>query len=488
MMRSLYLRLGAVLLSLFILLAAVFLLALSQLSGSYLDEQAQQTQSTVADYIAREHRTIGADVLDVSTMATLFSYVAIVNPVAQAYLLDNNGVIVAQSSMPTTLRRDRIDLAPVHAFLSHSRPLPIKGDDPREVARQRIFSVAPIKARDKVIGYVYVTLAGANPLSFDELWMGSQKLKFASAFVLVSVVFAFLTGMLLFRYLTNRLRILTRKVEDFKERQYTMQLHALPQSGRGDEIDILSAVFADMADKIMEQFERIDRDDRERRSSITNASHDLRTPLTALQGFLETLLIKAEVLNPAQRQRYIEIAYKHSTRLQVLVGEMFDLARFDAPELTTQRELFALDELVVDITHKFQLAVDAKAIALVAQFARHEHFVLADLAMIERVFENLLGNAIRHTAHGGRIEISLALAETTVGVTVRDNGEGISDDLAPQVFDRFVTGNKRDGARSGLGLAIVKRIIELHGGVVSLESAPGVGTAIHFTLPRGSSR
>lgn len=483
-MRSLYLRLGAVLLSLFVALAAVFVLTLSNLSGTYLDEQSQVTQGMVADYIVREHHAIGADVLDVSSMAQLFSYVAIVNPVAQAYLLDPDGNILAQSSMPTKLQRNRVDLAPVRAYLEHRHPLPIEGDDPRQLQRRRIFSVAPIMGGGRVLGYVYVTLAGSNPLNLHELWSGSHNFKFASLFVLLSLAFAFLTGMLLFRYLTNRLRLLTRKVEDFKERQYAVQLHALPQSGSGDEIDILSAVFADMADKIMEQFKRLEQIDRERRDVISNASHDLRTPLTALQGFLATLLLKGNGLSTERRMHYTEIAYKHSVRLHALVDEMIDLARLDAPELVAQREPFALDELVIDIIHKFQHACDGKGIALAAAIARHEHFVLADVAMIERVLENLLGNAIRHTQHGGRIEIALAPRGARLRVCVRDNGEGIAPELALHVFDRFVSGRKDDGQRCGLGLAIVKRIVELHGGTVRLDSTLGEGTSVAFELER----
>lgn len=486
-MRSLYLRLSAVLLVLFTLLAAVFLLTLSRWSGTYLDEQSQKTQGMLAGYMAREHHAIGVDVLDVSSMATLFKFVAIVNPVAQAYLLDPNGRILAQSDAKADLLRKTVGLDPIHAYLNRSRPLPILGDDPRERQRQRIFSVAKLGTEDKVIGYVYVTLAGGNPLSLQELWMGSQNFKVASLLLIVCLAFAFLTGLLLFRFLTNRLHRLTRAVEDFKERQYTEEMQIPPYSKPGDEIDRLTEVFGDMGHRIIDQIRRLERIDHDRRTSITNASHDLRTPLTAMQGYLETLLIKHDRLDDAQRHRYIEIAHKHSVRLQTLVSEMFDLARLDSPDLATQREMFALDELVVDITQKFQLAADQKTVSLIASVPRESCFVLADVAMIERVFENLLGNALRHTAPHGKVEVILTKTAAGIQVQVNDNGEGIPADMLESVFERFVAGRQPAQPRSGLGLAIVKRIIELHGATVRLESEVDKGTSISFELALAGS-
>ncbi len=115
------------------------------------------------------------------------------------------------------------------------------------------------------------------------------------------LTFAFLTGLLLFRVLTNRLRELTYSVEDFKERQYAEQLRVPPFNRNGDEIDRLTEVFFDMAQRIADQIHHLERVDHARRMSISNASHDLRTPLTAMQGYLETLLLKDETLDKDQR-------------------------------------------------------------------------------------------------------------------------------------------------------------------------------------------
>lgn len=486
MLKSLYLRLGIVLLSLFALLAVALLLTLSQLSGKYLDEQAQSTQGMLAEYIAKEHHTIGGAVIDISSMASLFSYVSIINPLTEAYLLDTDGNILAQSHVKRQLLIKRIDLTPIYAYLNKSQPLPIMGDDPHEMQRHRIFSVAPIEYKERRLGYVYIVLSSSNPLSFQELWTGSQNFQIASLLVFSCMIFAFITGLILFRYLTNRLRILTQSVEDFRERQYTEDLHIPPFKKGGDEIDRLTEAFAQMSHRIIKQIKRLEQIDHERRTSITNASHDLRTPLTAMQGYLETLLLKDERLAPLQRKRYIEIAYKHSIRLQDLVNEMFDLARLDSTDLASQPEFFALDELSIDVIQKFQLMADQKSITLTTIANLQPCFVWADLGMIERVYENLLNNAIRHTPVGGKISITLTANEQLVLVEVKDNGEGIDIDIIDTVFERYIYSQHKESAqkRTGIGLAIVKRIMELHQTTIQLESTLGKGATFRFELSR----
>lgn len=480
-MRSLYVRLGTVLLFLFVMLAVVFLLTLSHLSGTYLDEQTQKTQGMVAAYIAREHHSIGPDVLDVTAMESLFAYVAIVNPVTQAYLLDRNGIVIAQSNHRNTPGTHRVSLAPIRRFLSGA-PLPIEGDDPNHTERQRIFSAAPIANNGVVLGYVYVTLHGSNPLNLRELWSDGQSFKLAILMIVVCLTFALMTGLLLFRALTNRLKNLTRSVEDFKERQYSEQLRIPPFDRNGDEIDRLTEVFADMAHRIADQIRNLERVDHARRMSISNASHDLRTPLTSMQGYLETLILKGGTLDEEHRLRYLHIAHKHSTRLQTLVSEMYELARLDSPDLIMQPETFPLDELVADVVQKFQLGAHQKSIALKTDVPERSCFVLADVAMLERVFENLLGNSLRHTAVGGQITISLNIVVDKISVVVDDDGEGISPEIAEHVFERHVAGQHQN-QRSGLGLAIVKRILELHQSDISLNTNEGRGTRIGFYLP-----
>jgi signal transduction histidine kinase len=243
-----------------------------------------------------------------------------------------------------------------------------------------------------------------------------------------------------------------------------------------------------MAEKITNQLDNLETTDQLRRELVANVSHDLRTPLATLQGYIETLLIKDMQLDAEQRQQYLQIAIKHCSRLNKLVEELFELAKLDAQEIRPDKELFNLAELIQDIVQKFVLKANDKKITIETITATPSTFVFADIGLIERVIENLLENALRHTPEAGSIDITLQTqtAGKCVQVQVRDSGCGIPEQEIPYIFDRFYqldkTRNQQDGC-SGLGLAIVKRIIELHQSVIKVSSDGNGYTVFRFSLP-----
>ena len=139
---------------------------------------------------------------------------------------------------------------------------------------------------------------------------------------------------------------------------------------------------------------------------LANVSHGFRTPLTSLQGF-DTLLDKGDALTPEKRKGYVEIAARQSQRLSVLVEELFELAKLDALEAVPNKEMFSPVELVSDIVQKFQLKARGKGLRIEREFTADLPFVEGDIGMIERVFENLIGNALQHTPKGEVISLSL---------------------------------------------------------------------------------
>jgi hypothetical protein len=155
--------------------------------------------------------------------------------------------------------------------------------------------------------------------------------------------------------------------------------------------------------------------------------------------------------------------------------------------MEVQSEPFPLNELVQDVVQKYQLVAEKKSVHLLADFKADLPFVCADIGLIERVFENLIENALRHTPAGGRVAIIPQLSRESVAVQVQDTGHGIAADDLPHIFDRFYQvskhcSNPTDGA--GLGLAIAKRILELHGSAIEVDSRVNGGTTFTFRLPR----
>lgn len=222
-----------------------------------------------------------------------------------------------------------------------------------------------------------------------------------------------------------------------------------------------------------------------RRELIANVSHDLRSPLASLRGYLETLLLKERSLPAAERRHFLEIALRQAEHLQALISELFELARLDFQGYRIDAEPVQLGELARDVTQKLQLAARERNVRLSAAVA-HDGLVRADIGLIERTLTNLLENALAHTPAGGHVELTVQADHAHVVARVSDSGSGIAPQDLPHIFERFYRADKArslDGKGSGLGLAIVKRILELHDSEIRVDSEPGRGASFWFELP-----
>jgi signal transduction histidine kinase len=260
---------------------------------------------------------------------------------------------------------------------------------------------------------------------------------------------------------------------------------SLPASG-GDEIDELSTAFIDMSARIRDQLEQLKENDKLRRELVSNISHDLRTPLSAMQGFLETLIIKDEALPPQERSQYLKTARRHTLRLNDLIGDLFELSKLDSASVTPTLEAFSVHELLQDVSQEFRLEAEAKGINIGIDMQADNVLTVGDIGLIQRVLENLVRNAIRFTPDGGEIVLEVAKRRDSVAVSVTDTGCGIPDEELPRIFDRYYQANdERDAfsGSSGLGLAIVKRILDLHDSQITVTSKVHSGTRFEFELP-----
>jgi two-component system OmpR family sensor kinase len=223
-----------------------------------------------------------------------------------------------------------------------------------------------------------------------------------------------------------------------------------------------------------------------RRDLIADISHDLRTPLVAMRGYLELLVARGATLAPEDRQRYAEIALRQSDHLTSLIDDLFELAKLDWKGVVLDREAFAIAELASDVLQKFALASAARRVRMTVVAESGLPPVEGDLRLMERALENLIGNALRHTPDDGSVEVHLGRTADGVHVEVADTGRGIPADELPFVFDRHYRGaeaRRGDGGGAGLGLAIARRVVELHGGALRVESQAAKGTRFVFDLP-----
>lgn len=489
MFRSLYSKLAVVLLGLFCL-TGLFFIGLTLFSTDmYQSEINQKLNVKLAENIVAEKLLIQEHKINETALKEIFHMLMVINPSIELYLLNRHGKILTYSAPPEKVTLDRVDMAPVQAWFSENRVFPVMGEDPRNPGKYKAISVARIPAKGEPLqGYLYVILGG-------EIYDGiMQKLKSSyilqvSVWAIVAVIlFAVAAGFLVFAFLTRRLKKLASAMDEFKE---SRTITELPSDGRvdralRDEIDRLDQTFVRMAEHIRNQMREIRASDTLRRDLIANISHDLRTPIATLQGYVETLLLKETMIAPEERKTYLETAHNHCLRLSRLVENLFELAKLDAPEMTIRPEPFNVVDLVHDIFQKFHLKATEKYITLTADIFDDTPLVHGDISLIERVLENLIENALHHTAAQGTITIVLSLSGDYVKVSVKDTGRGISRDELPHIFNRFYRVDKsrhNASGHSGLGLAITQRIMELHGQEMAVESIEGKGTTFSFQLP-----
>lgn len=471
---------------------AVLLLACSgvsvwlQIEASKRHEQevVQRLSSDLAAHIAGTAQLMDASGWRPEAVRALFGKLMAVNPSVEVYLLSSDGHIVGHAAPAGRLKRDRVDLAPLRQLLSGA-PLPVLGDDPRSGDARKVFSVAPVQVGGKDAGYVYVVLQGeaydalvaassANTVLRTTLWaMGTVAL------------LGLVMGLVAFQLITRPLRELTQTVRNFDANgELAASLHAGPaRDAPGDEIAILRTTFAQMGQRISEQWRELMRQDQQRRDLVANISHDLRTPLTSLHGYLETLRVKDESLDAAERRRYLDIALGQSRKVGRLAQELFELARLESGLVHPDPERFALPDLLQDVLQKFEPAAEARGQRLVLDIEPAIPPVNADLAMIERVLTNLLDNAIRHTPPGTTVEVRLRAKTRVVQVEVSDTGVGIPPAMREGLFTRASALRPAANDGGGLGLVIVQRMLQLNGSDIQLDDRRGPGAVFRFDLP-----
>ena len=289
--------------------------------------------------------------------------------------------------------------------------------------------------------------------------------------------------MILLFFVTKRLHNLTLAVKKFESGEYNERV-TIKSS---DEVGQLGTAFNHMAQTIENNLKELKENDELRRQLIANVSHDLRSPLTSVQGYLETILMREDKYSDSEKRRFLQITLKNVTNLTRLVQQLFELSILDAQQKDPIFEPFSINELFHDILLKFKPQAEEAKIKLLSNIPENFPLTIGDIGMIERVLTNLMGNAIKFTPPGGEIRADLSMDNQNILIKISDTGRGIPKEDLPYVFDRFYRVEKSRTAYtqgSGLGLAIVKKIIDTHKTTITVESIENQGTAFMFTLKK----
>lgn len=497
MFRTLYSKLVATLVVLFVLVTAMFYLLLR---ASFMMQEERVTQLLHAELAERLIQSYGVGeggkVESARLDERLFSAVMALNPSVEAYRLDAQGRILAHAAPADRLKSSSVALGPIQEFLRRDARYPLRGDDPRHPGRRTVFSAARIGGTNAIgasagaaageTGYLYLVLTSEERELAMRKSADGQMFRHTGWVMVGGLLAALLAGFLAFNVHTQRLGRLAQAMTALRGSGFSAPVPYVPsaRSGPGDEIDQLGAEFNAMALRISAQVSELKAVDATRRELIANVSHDLRTPLAALRGYLDTLMLKYDRLSESERRYYLETAARQSERLGKLVGDLFDLAKLDARDVRPQLEAFSLAELAHDVVQSLGLGADEQGVTLTASVPANLPFVHGDIGLLERVLQNLINNALRHTPRGGQVRVVLSAEHERVQVEVIDTGEGIPPEAIGRIFERFFTLDRSSASTggSGLGLAIAKRIVELHGSTLTVASVVGAGTRLAFSV------
>jgi signal transduction histidine kinase len=489
-MKTLFAKLSLALLGIVVLTGSAFFVVERYSTQNYYEEITQRLNSSIAMYVTGERQLIEDGVVNDDALTLLAQQAMVINPTVEIYLLDKQGRILGHALPPESIQTDHVELGPVQTLIDGDAQMPLRGTDPRNREREKVFSAHPVMYGDQLQGYLYAVLGGQKYDELADSVRGSYVQKVSLGALMAIVIAAFLVGLLVFGLMTRRLSRLTSDVRSFTDAgfdpKFMAALDKLEMKTGDDEISQLRLAFGRMANKIREQFENLEETDRLRRELVTNVSHDLRTPLASMHGYVETLLIKNDTLSAKERLHYLEITRKHTRRLGQLIGDLFDLSRLESHSIHPDLENFSLAELLQDVTQEFELDAQQKDISINVPGGPGDSMVYADIGLMQRVLENLIRNALKFTPRGGEISIKLERKPGSVAVAVADTGCGIAESDLERVFDRYyrIDQPQQSGSGStGLGLAIVRKILDLHGSRITVSSVLNEGTRFEFDLP-----
>jgi two-component system OmpR family sensor kinase len=483
MIRTLHGRVSIILLILFLAVAG-FNVVWTLYTVRYQRMSADQRLNRgLADYLVK-HEFDEGELADAGEkLEHSFEMLMDINPNIELYLLDPEGTILAYSAPKGHVVRDQVSVDPIEEYLSPDPGLPILGDDPRALWRQKPFSAAAVSMEGLEDGYLYIILGGEEHDSFFDLFTGNSIFRISLLVSLSALLFLFATVFLLFRLATVRHRRLALAMEEFRQGDFSAPVQMTTEVGKsgGDEIDLLETVFFEMSGRIGEQIGELKDKDRLRRELVSNISHDLRTPLAALQGYVETLDTRSDRLSPQEQSQILGKAVRLISHLGKLVAELMELARLDSLDLVADKEPFPIADLVNDILMDFAELARHKGIILKAEIEENTGLVNGDIRLLERAIQNIFDNALKFTPEGGQVTVGLASTGGRILLSVSDTGPGISPGDLPHIFERFYrAGSSSSEAGIGLGLAIAQRIAQLHDTAIGVENLPEGGSA--FTL------
>ena len=269
---------------------------------------------------------------------------------------------------------------------------------------------------------------------------------------------------------------ITQEISVHSPTERTLSVHAMPVNYGGSQTGVLAALH-DITE--LRKLENV------RREFVANVSHELKTPLTSIKGYVETLL-EGAIDDPKHNRAFLQTIHEHTNNLSQLIDDVLNLSTIEAQRVSYRFEPVAVKEVVERIVNALEPMAKTKKVSISAVWPEDLPRVRADREKLAQIVMNLIDNAIKFNKVGGQVRIIAESNGKELRLRVEDTGRGISPEDLPRIFERFFRGNKdrsHEIPGTGLGLAIVKHLTEAHQGTVTAQSVPGQGSTFLVTLP-----
>lgn len=450
----------------------------SFMEGLYYEQQAKQLKALgnkVADIARSEQDPVALD-NKVALIAGLYN--------ANVMILNEKGIVMSCQGMGISTKDMPMDMSnPHHGPLSmedlqklyQDQAVVHKGSNP--FFKTDVLSVGiPFKDHDNVNRAVIIH-APLEPLA-SEL----KHLQMLIIYTAVGgIILAALLSLIFSRIISRPLVKMNKVALEMASGNYQHRVDIRSN----DEIGLLADSLNTLSSRLQEKITQLEAQEQIRREFVTNVAHEIKTPLAIMQGFTETML-DGLVKDERERETYLGNILDEINRLKRLVNEILDLKRMEEGHFDYDKEPCDLKVLIDRVLGKLNQLIEQKGINLELNLEKRLPHVTCNSDRMERVFINLIDNAVRHTPEGGKISIHVTSKVNQVHIRIRDTGVGISPEDLPMIWERFYKADKsrsRIQGGTGLGLAIVKRIVEAHGGQINVESKLNEGTFFNIVLP-----
>ena len=396
-------------------------------------------------------------------------------------VLDENGKVQADSY--SELNGSRVELPEVASILLNGKTVDY---GVHELGTQKNLSLlsllTPLDTRIQWVGYSTAALTAdgkmiglllySAPIQDMMQRLISLQSRMALYFVIAAAV-AMVIALIISRVITKPIVTLTRSIQRMGHGDLSVRV---PVKGSG-ELKKLSETFNTMSEKL----ELLDKS---RNQFVSNASHELKTPLSTMKILLENIIYQPE-MDAGLRTEFLTDVNQEINRLNLIISDLLTLVSMDSKTMRLNRETFKFADVVTDVIHRLSIVADKRRQEIKLQISDSCE-MYADCAKLTQVVYNIMDNAIKYTPEGGLIRARLIRSGRDAILSISDNGPGIPKEDQPHIFDRFYRVDKarsRNTGGTGLGLSIVNQLVLMHGGTVSVQSEEGHGSTFTVELP-----